>query len=171
MRDYLDQVRRASDAHLYYIALAGALIIPDMCGAMELPDGEAKGPRYISWFDRYIAPKYGAGPEGTSALTGDDCYGLRCSLIHQGRLKPHKGSYSRVLFIEPGAARFVAHNNVMRDALNIDVRLFISDMLAGAEAWLEHAEGTAEYKQNYGKAMQRYAEGLPPYITDVPVIA
>jgi hypothetical protein len=99
---YFYQVRRASDVHLYYVALATALMIPDICSAMETPEGLTNRPSYVAWCDKWVAPKY-ATPYGDH-LTGEDCYGLRCSMLHQGRLSPHRGGYSRVLFVEPQAS-------------------------------------------------------------------
>ena len=63
------------------------------------------------------------------------------------------------------------HNNVINDALNLDVRIFCHDVCDGAELWLASAEQTPEYQANYGRSMQRHADGLPPYIVGVPVIA
>ena len=53
-------------------------------------------------------------------------------MLHEGRFIPHQGGYTRVLFIEPGAGTLVAHNNVMDDALNIDVNIFVRDMVESA---------------------------------------
>lgn len=76
-----------------------------------------------------------------------------------------------MLFVEPGATTNVFHNNILNDALNIDVRLFVRDLLAGAFAWLQQVEGSANYQRNYTLFMQRYPNGLAPYIVGVPVIA
>ncbi len=71
MDDILDQIRRASSAQLYYVALFTALALPDICGALESDDGHANKKRYIDWCDRYLMPKYGDG------FTGADCYYFR----------------------------------------------------------------------------------------------
>lgn len=163
MRDYFGQVARATNGGLYYLALAGALVVPDMCAAMEAEDGRATPARYIDWFDRHVAPKY----EGV--ITGEDSWGLRCSMLHQGRLRPHRGSYARVLFVEP-VREPVLHRNVINDALNIDVRLFVEDLLTGALAWLHDAEKTDVYQRNYEVSMKRHPNGLAPYIGGAPVI-
>jgi hypothetical protein len=63
------------------------------------------------------------------------------------------------------------HNNVLDDALNIDVTHFARDMVESAEGWLTTAEGTTEYQANFPHYMQRYPNGLPPYIGGVAVIA
>ena len=65
----------------------------------------------------------------------------------------------------------VLHNNVLNDALNIDVRVFVADVVDSAIEWHGLAEKTTEYAANYPRFMQRYAEGLLPYIGGVPVIA
>src|SRR6266511_1627727 len=172
MRDFFMQVQRAAESDLYFLALAGGLVIPDICAALESPDGLTNRVRYEAWFDRHVAPRY-AGAAGTH-MTGADCYGLRCSLLHQGRLTPHRGGYSRIIFIEPnnsGTAPVMMHNNILNDALNIDVRRFVSDMVSCALVWLANSEHQPEYQANYSYFMQRYPNGLPPYIGGVPVIA
>jgi hypothetical protein len=136
-----------------------------MCGAMEHPDGLANRQRFVAWFDIHVAPKYGG------FMSGEDCYGLRCGLLHQGRLEPHRGWYSRVIFVEPGAISGTLHNNILGDALNIDPTIFVSDVVESALLWLETAEQTPEYAANYERSMQRYPTGLAPYISGVPVIA
>ena len=166
MRDYLDQVEAANDANLFYVALAGALMVPDMAAAMDAPDGRTNAARYAAWFDQHAAQHF------FDLITGEDCYGLRCSMLHQGRMEPHKGSYERVVFLEPGASDPVRlHCNVFGDALNIDVRMFVADIIRSARAWLDTAEPTELYKLNYERTMQRYPHGLRPYIEGFPVIA
>jgi hypothetical protein len=168
MRDYLDQVRRVVETDLYYLTLAAALILPDMCSGLEASDGKTNGPLYQAWFDRHVAHKYltANGP----SFSGEDCWGLRCAMLHQGRLEPHKGAYKRILFIEPHSG-MTLHNNVLNDALNIDVTRFAFDMIESAEQWLATAEGTPQYQANFPRFMQRYPGGLPPYIGGIPVIA
>jgi hypothetical protein len=169
MREFFDQVAASADANLYFVALFGALSIPDICAALDSEDGRTDSIRYKAWFDTFVAPRYTVGPNQDPSFSGEDAWGLRCSIMHQGTTQPHKGMYSRVLFVEPGHG-FVMHNNVMNDALNLDVRLFCSDVVVGARAWLAKAEGTALYQKNYPSFLQRYADGFPPYIVGVPVL-
>jgi hypothetical protein len=169
MRDLLQQVEHAAAANLYYVALLTGLSLPDICGAMESNDGEANRQKYIAWFDRWVAPKYLV--RGAPSLTGEACWYYRCSTLHQGRAAHPKLGYSRVLFVEPGATTNVFHNNILNDALNIDLRLFVRDLVAAGLRWLQQAEGSANYQRNYPLFMQRYPNGLAPYIVGVPVIA
>jgi hypothetical protein len=165
MRDYLDQLEAVKDANLFYVGLAGALMVPDMAAAMDAEDGRTNASRYPAWFDQHAASRF------FGRITGDDCYGLRCSMLHQGRLEPHRGSYSRVLFVEPGATPNVFHCNVIDDVLNVDVRIFVAEVIASAREWLDAVEQTDLYRRNYERTMQRYPQGLAPYIVGVPVIA
>ncbi len=164
MQNLLDQIQKGLENDLYYLSLFAALSIPDICGAIESQDGEASGKKYVDWFDEYVAPKY------NGFLSGDDCYKFRCSLLHQGSSQHSKSNYSRVLFVEPSATTNIFHNNVMNDALNIDVRIFCQDIVMGASKWLQKVEDTRLYKINYDKFMRRHPDGLKPYIIGVPVI-
>jgi len=165
MRDFLTQIKNGLDANLYLLSLFSALAIPDLCGAMSSENGEASNEKYKAWFDKYVAQKY------NGFLSGNDCYFFRCSLLHQGSSQHPNNTYKRVLFVEPSATTNVFHNNIMNDALNIDVRIFCNDLISGAEEWLNENEETELYKKNYDKFMRRYPNGLSPYIVGVPVIS
>src|ERR1041385_2560782 len=111
MEDFLAQIRAANSANLYYMALFCTLTLPDICGSLEAPNGQAKHPLYTQWFDKYVAPKY------YGFLDGETCYRFRCSMLHQGTSRPHSqnGKYSRIIFLEPNSKGFVKHNNVMNE--------------------------------------------------------
>lgn len=165
MRDFLAQIKKGLDVNLYLLSIFSALAIPDICGAMSSENGEANKEKYKDWFDEYIASKY------NNFLDGEDCYYFRCSLLHQGSSQHSKMNYKRVLFIEPSTTTHVFHNNILNDALNIDVKIFCSDLVNGAEKWLAENENTELYKKNNDKFMRRYPDGLSPYIMGVPIIS
>jgi len=48
--------------------------------------------------------------------------------------------------------------------------MFCGDIISGAEEYLRLFKDTDLYKKNYRKFMQRYPNGLLPYIKGVPVI-
>jgi hypothetical protein len=169
MDDFFRQVETAAHQGVYFLALFGALVIPDLCSALEAPDGRATGPRYKTWFDGHMAPRYTF--RGTPILTGETCYQFRCSLLHQGSTQHPQSNYSRVIFVEPGATTNVFHMNVMNDVLNIDVRQFCLEMVQAALAWRAEAVGNEPYETNITKFVTRYPNGLPPYIVGVPVIS
>jgi hypothetical protein len=164
VKDILEQIRAASDQGLYYVALFSALAIPDICGALESADGQASGAKYVAWFDRHVAPRY------QGFLSGQDAYYFRCSMLHQGTTHHPHSSFTRILFVEPGATTNVFHNNIMGDALNIDVGIFVRDLVEAGQTWLTSAEKTPEYQAKSVQFVTRYPKGLPPYIVGVPVI-
>jgi hypothetical protein len=165
MRDYFQQVRDATRAGFSYVGLATALTVPDICAAMDAPDGLATGMGYRDWFDKWVAGSYGG------FLTGEDAYLLRCSMLHQGTTKHPRGDFERFLFTERTANHMVLHNNIVNDALNLDVIRFVDDMVDGALSWLATAEPTPTYQRNFPKFVQRYSSGLAPFIVGVPVIS
>lgn len=171
MRTLIEQVRQAADSRAYYLSLFASLTLPDICAAMSASDGQTNRSRYIAWFDQYVAPMYTVGPARIPSFGGADCYYYRCSMLHQGSSQHPRSSYSRILFVEPGSTTNVFHNNLLNDALNLDVGIFCRDVCNGADQWLAEVEQTPEYQTNYGRFMQRHPNGLPPYIVGVPVIA
>jgi hypothetical protein len=168
MRELFDQVEAVASTRLYYIALMSALAIPDICAAMESENGEANRPKYEGWFDRHVAPRYET--RWGCTLDGTTAYQFRCSMLHQGRTQHKAGTYSRLLFLEPGASRTVMHNNILNDALNIDVSIFCTDVVDAAREWITEAEQLPAYQRNFPLFVQRYADGFAPYIGGIPVI-
>ena len=62
------------------------------------------------------------------------------------------------------------HNNIMGDALNIDVRVFCKDILESARRWVKQVEGTEPYQTNSATCVCRHPNGLPPYVEGIPII-
>ena len=58
MQVLFDQIQIAAALNLYYAALFAALTLPDICSAMDTSDGQHAPAYYISWFDRWVGPKY-----------------------------------------------------------------------------------------------------------------
>jgi hypothetical protein len=94
--ELIGQTHAASAAGMYYLALFGILAVPDICGALDSDNGRASGPKYKDWLRAHV-------PE--HAARADEIYGLRCSLLHQGRALPH-GSTVPVAFTFPPGPQF-----------------------------------------------------------------
>ena len=161
MEDLLAQIEATNNAGYYYVALFSALTLPDICAALESPNGETTGDRYINWYDHNV---------DSDPATGKDIYMFRCSLLHQGRTVHPKSNFARIIFIEPGVTTNVFHNCVVKDALLIDVQLFISDLLAATRQWLVSAQNTETFKKNFAAFVARHPEGLKPYVIGMPII-
>ncbi len=146
-----------------------ALAVPEICGALESPGGEADGKKYAAWFDAHVSPRYSV--RGTVMLHGWDVYRFRCRVLHQPTHAIPSTGLSRIVFIEPGMTGVVPHNHKVFDMLNIDVRIFIEDVVEAGLLWLERAQHTAAFAGNMERFARRYPDGLPPYIAGSAIIA
>ena len=97
MINLLEDVHKALDSGAVYLALMGALALPDICASLEHADGRASGERYIAWFDRWVGYKYEA------FLSCAQCYSFRCTMLHQGATGLPDRDYKRIVFLLPGA--------------------------------------------------------------------
>jgi len=164
VEDIIHQVRIANRAGIYFVTLFSALALPDICAALESDDGQASKSSFIAWFDTHVAPRY------NGFLDGETCYYFRCSMLHQGSTQHPRGRYSRIIFVEPGNSGMVLHNNIMNDALNIDVRIFCEDICEAAGRWWNSASTHPRVQANLSRFVRRYPTGLAPYIGGIPVI-
>lgn len=164
MQDVIQQIRAANETGLYYVALFSALALPDICAALESADGQASKDKFIGWFNAHLALRY------NGFLDGETCYYFGCSMLHQGSTQHPRGHYTRIIFVEPGHHGIVLHNNIMNDALNIDVRIFCEDLCSAAELWWQAAAAQQNVQANLPRFVARHPTGLAPYIVNLPVI-
>lgn len=162
MKDILEAIKKSLRDKNYYSALFLTIMLPSICSALESEDGEDKKERYIAWYDKYIKSLF---------LKGKDCYQLRCSLLHQATTIHKKSPFSRVIFTFPTPSRNIFHNNVLNDALNLDIPLFCKTLIGATEKWLEEKKDSKNYKRNIKKTIKVYPHGLSPYIAGHPVIS
>lgn len=165
MDEMIRQIRAASDAGLFYLALFGALMLPDICGALASSDGKATGTKYKAWLRAYV-------PE--QANDADEIYGLRCSLLHQGRMLPHGGHFPVVSVVPlPGRGRL--HNlstEVAGDRVGwLSIPMFVDEVTRGVESWFRQFGATETVRRNMEKFARIRPEGLPPHFVGAPVIA
>lgn len=82
----VQDIRKALENDLYFVALSSAMTLPDICGKAAYPQESSSRKRYISWYDEEIG-KYEKNPddeENMPYLSGEVIYSLRCSLLHEG---------------------------------------------------------------------------------------
>lgn len=84
----ISECRKALEQDMLFIALAVALILPDICAKAQYPDICGKT-RYIKWGDEHFSP-YEKSPCTSNNnpimpyLSGKVVYSLRCMFLHQG---------------------------------------------------------------------------------------
>jgi hypothetical protein len=156
----IDQIRRARDQGLYYLALLGALTLPDICAGLAAADGKTSGPKYRSWVEAN-AP----GQRNEAALL----WGLRCSVLHQGRMHPDGQSF-RVA----AGAEGELHNlstEINGDRIGwLSIPMLVDEVTEGAERWFAQYGQTNTVQKNLEKFARLRPEGLPPHFSG-PVIA
>jgi len=159
------EIERALDAQLYYSAIAMAVTLPDVCAALEAGNGRTSAEKYKAWYRANVGQAYGF-------LKDEDCYSLRCGVVHQGRFGGHGMQYGRVVFTMPIPGRnILIHNNVMNDALNLDADRFCRDMIQSARTWFVAHQNDQHVQANLPNLVQLRPGGLAPYIVGLPVIA
>lgn len=168
MEELLSQIENCVEKESYLIGIYTSLSIPDICAALQSPNGESKKTKYVNWCNQWLSSKYYIPIVDKHTLTGEQCYAFRCGVVHQGRSQHADLGYSRILFVDP-KSKNCFHNNVINDALNIDAGIFCSDMVASAREWLEANKDNENVVKNMPYLLQKYPQGIAPYIVGVPV--
>ena len=94
-RVHLDEMDCCVQGKCFWALLHLVVVIPDICGALEAPSGEATKSSYVDWCRRMFPPV------PPVALAPEERYELRCILLHQGRTLATKGRYSFFKFTRP----------------------------------------------------------------------
>ena len=165
MENLIQELRVSLKNGLYIMALNTALIVPDICSALESEDGQTNGKRYKAWFDKYVTPKY----EGFAS--GDDIYKIRCATLHQGKFNHDYPKYQKILFQIPNKQNNIFHCNILNDALNLNVEIFVSDIIEGYEKWKKDNKGNQTVEENVENSISFYPNGLAPYMVGIPILA
>ena len=163
MQTVTREIERALSARLYYLALVSTLSLPNICSALESPNGETVAKQYKSWCANWFT----SYPE----VTSDDLYFLRCGVVHQGRLHHAKSQFSRILFTLPDGHGNVLHRNILSDALNLDLVTFCHDMINAVSIWYSAKQNDPNVVMNLPGLVQYREQGLAPHIGGIPLIA
>ncbi|MCK4368107.1 MAG: hypothetical protein KAV68_00325 [Dehalococcoidales bacterium] len=143
MKNLLSAVKEALEQGNWYAALFMALALPDICGNIQYPQLKSEQ-RYVQWFNKYPGCKYihevGADGQKHVFLSGEDCYALRCSLLHEGsdvishqRCRKVLDSF---LFLTKGSHCNYCDVNG-RTFLQLNVGEFYKDICNAVENWLD----------------------------------
>jgi len=73
MKTLTDEIMNCLRNRLWYAALVLALLLPDICAALESQDGFSSRDRYKSWYDSWLGKKYDSVGAGNYRVTADDC--------------------------------------------------------------------------------------------------
>lgn len=146
MKQLIDSVESSLKTENWYAALITAITLPDIAGKITYPI-TASGKRYADWFNKYVGDKYksqvGAKLIEHTFLSGNDCYALRCSFLHEGISDIRNQTARDVLedfeFVTPPKSGRI-HCNQSDTKLQLQIDLFCNDMLDGIREWLKDIE-------------------------------
>jgi hypothetical protein len=166
------EVEKAIDAGLNYLALLLTLTLPDICAALEAQDGrpnERQRDVYQRWYKRNIFDRIGG-------LKPEEAWELRCTVVHQGRSDASdKRAYDRIIFTMPqtrvGEATFALDSLVINGAMTFHVPLFCGRWLNEVRTWIERTASNTTVQRNLPLLLQVRPNGLPPYIEGAAIIA
>lgn len=131
MERFTNSLRSSVEHKDWYVALATALTLPDICGALITP-GAGNKVRYSAWFNNWMAPLYGG------MLSGDECFQLRCGYLHAGEANIAGGA-RKILddfhFIKPPRGGAEVHNNRFNRTLQLQVDIFCLEMAGAVDEW------------------------------------
>ncbi len=152
----LHDIEKALQAHLYYLALVVTMTLPDICAALESPDGATSKIRYIAWYNTHLAQHY-------TYLSAEDCYGIRCGMVHQGKVALPR-QVKKVLFMLPNSQVKIL-NGMMGDAFVNDLSQFCRGVGSKVTSWyLAAKDNDPTVKANLAHLMRYYDQGFPPYV-------
>lgn len=148
LASFIAAARAAAAADNWFAALALALTLPDICGALENPGPGKSKARFVDWWDRYMAHHYAVYPDAGESwqpftyLPGTEAFALRCSYLHAGTddvARPDT-ALTRVRFLGPPSAAAFGFNPQTR-TLAIGLEQFVDWVCGAVETWLaERAE-------------------------------
>ncbi|MES2434757.1 MAG: hypothetical protein V4586_13150 [Pseudomonadota bacterium] len=180
----VDQIEDALGNGQYFLALFVSLSIPDIAAAISSENGEARGTKYISWYEKWVRPKFalnlaadwikaGHSPPTNieNPFDGESCYYYRCGMLHQARSTHTKSHFSRVVFIEPNFTSHRVHYHREQGHLTIDLPWFCQEVIQGFRHWVETEHATVNYQRNIALTMQRYPTGFKGIIEGLPLIS
>jgi len=144
MEKILASIEVSLKAGAHYAALITALTLPDICGEIETGKLGSRE-RYLAWFNRYLYGYYNRKgyKNQVDFLIAENCYALRCSLLHQGIAsisgqQSRKGSLRTIHFHTDAYDH--GHCNLNCDnieGLQLNIERFCHDVTGAVRAWLK----------------------------------
>ncbi len=172
MESIYEQIDAALSANLYFLAISATVSLPDICATLATGK-HTTALEYKEWFRENASHLFKNFGE-------DECYEVRCGVVHSARMMGGKHKYSRydrVLFVPPGS-RMTFHDSVLgnRDgpgecAVMMDAAKFCRAMIGAARAWEKTQAGNDAFRASLDKVVRVRSKGLDPFISGFPVIA
>ena len=160
MQKIIDSIEKNLHDKNWYAALMLSLILPDICAKVE-GYSTSSSKRYSDWFDKYLNTKY------KGFLSGNDCYALRCSILHEGTSitenQSSKDIIDRYYFVSEGSHCILINNGYFGDPtidgktfLELSVKQFCQDLIDATNDWLNDQT----INKDYSKLLEIHENGV-----------
>jgi hypothetical protein len=158
MDNIINSVKNSIEQQNWYSALFVALTLPDICTALE--HGKTTGARYSQWFESNLSQYNGF-------LSGNDCYALRCSLLHQGKDDISSQRMQDVLeqyvFLTSGSHcnlfKDCEFNGIKKSFLQLNVATFCNDICIAVETWLQANSDNQSIRERIHNTLEIHEPG------------
>lgn len=159
MEDILKAIRKDLKYKNYYSVLFLTVMLTSICSALESSNGEDNSTKYKAWYSKYV---------GDLFLKGDECYKLRCALLHRGKTNHKNSSFNGFRFTFP-SKKITLHNNNFGGALNLDITLFCERILQGVEVWLQDMKSNTNYQRNIKDIIRYHKDSFAGFISGMKI--
>jgi DNA-binding ferritin-like protein (Dps family) len=156
MERFTAAVHQAISNKNWYAALYLSVTLPDICARLESENGKTNQNKYVLWYNTYLLSKYQYKHpdklEPQVFLSGNDCYALRCSMLHEGTSELTTQRAREVVDRFHFTAEVGAHCNMFNSVLQIDVATFCNDMCSSVSEWVKY------FQNNHNDKLDRLEE-------------
>jgi hypothetical protein len=159
----MDEIHRAMENKLYYVAISTVLTLPDICVSLISKDGRSDGVRYAKWCNENLKGHF-------THITGQDLYSMRCGVIHNGRFGDLKNSVARFIIVLPFRGNFI-NSVVVNDAYIYNADAFVINFISCVKVWYLQNQFDRNVESNIDRLVQYRPYGLSPYIFGTTVLA
>lgn len=145
LRHFIDAARRAAEDDNWFAAIALALTLPDICGAVDDPGKGRSAARFIAWWDERMAWRFVVRPDADEQpqwepftyLPGADAFALRCAYLHSGtdNTAGPKTNHERIRFLGPPNASGFGYSETDQ-ILYLGLEPFVEWVCLAVEDWL-----------------------------------
>ena len=159
MKRFTESLRSSVTNGDWYVSLATALTLPDVCGRLIDPTAKS-GARYAAWFDEWMSLKHKLNHPALYKdcfLSGSDCYALRCSYLHEGGgdiSDRQKRAVDNFHFIVPPRDSISIHMNKYNETLQVQVDVFCYDMACSVDEWSSSVSEDAEVQSRMSSLLK-----------------
>jgi hypothetical protein len=153
-KTYLDEMDRCEKYECFWALLHLAVVMPDICAALEHVNGTTSGARYQDWCRRYWT---------SSTISARRRWEIRCALLHQGRTLLKSGE--TFSYVRPAGLGSKIHEYVNPGEANttLEVDKLAAEVRTAMARWFDELQNPANATQasNVANHLPRVAREKP----------